>query len=68
MTGFVIFKHPEIKENEWLFCNVEKGKEWTIAGNKHRFGKIAYNNMGYEMSGCVPVFIKNRHILRNLLI
>ncbi len=57
-NGFVIFKHPEIKGSEWLFCNVEKDKEWTITGLSHRFGRIAYNRMGYVINNYVPVFLK----------
>ena len=55
-NGFVSVKHPEIKEKEFLFCNVKRGNEWTITGNKHRFGKTAYDSMGYPINGHIPVF------------
>ncbi len=58
--GFVIFKHPEIKDDEWLFCNVEKDKEWTVTGSNHRFGRIAYNRMGYVIDKHIPVFVRRR--------
>ena len=65
MTGFVIYKHPEIKDDEFLLSNVDIGEEWFFGfhdgkqtTNNGRLGKIAYDNMGYEVPGRVPVFVK----------
>ena len=66
MAGFVVTgsKHPEQKNDEWFFCNVEKGKECTIVGSP-RFGETAYDNMGYKIPNYVPVFAKGNNIWKD---
>ena len=65
MTGFVVYKHPEIKTDEFLLSNVKIGEEWLFGfhdGKKTtsngRLGKIAYNNMGYKVPGHIPICVK----------
>lgn len=64
MAGFVVYKHPEIKDNEFLLSNVKIGEEWKFGlfnekpNRNGRVGKIAYDNMGYLLPGYVPVFVK----------
>ena len=64
-NGFVIYKHPEMKDNEWHVCNVKQGEEWLFGffndrRKNHRLGKIAYDNMGYPVNNSRPVFVKNK--------
>ena len=65
MTGFVIYRHPEIKDDEFLLSNVQIGEEWLFGfhngqktTNNGRLGKIAYDRMGYEVPRHVPIFVK----------
>lgn len=65
MAGFVAYKHPEIKDDEFLLSNVKIGEEWQFGffggektTNNGRLGKIALDSMGYVVHGQVPVFVK----------
>lgn len=67
-NGFVIGKHPEMKDTEWLFSNVKIGEEWLFGcfdgkcKNGGRFGKVAYNKLGYVIAGYRPLFIKRKKL------
>lgn len=65
MSGFAIYRHPEIKDDEFLLSNVKIGEEWMFGffdgrqtTNNGRLGKIAYDSMGYEVPMHIPVFVK----------
>ena len=66
MTGFTTFKHPEIKDDEFMLSNIAIGEEWLFGFfNKKtpadgRLGKIAYDTTGYISSGHIPVFKKKK--------
>jgi len=59
-----MYKHPEIKDDEFMLSNVKVGEEWLFGffdrqpTKNGRLGKIAYDNMGYEVPGHVPIFVK----------
>lgn len=66
MTGFVVYKHPEIRIDEFLLSNVKIGEEWKFGffdgwqtTKNGKLGKIAYDSMGYEVTGHIPVFVKS---------
>jgi len=66
-NGFVIGKHPEMKNDEWKLCNVKIGEEWLFGffygkRKNHRLGKIAYDNMGYVVANHRPIFIRIKKV------
>ena len=66
MTSFIVGKHPEIKDVEYLLSNVVIGDEWMFGFFKDRqpingrLGNIAYDNMGYVMPNHIPVIVKEK--------
>lgn len=62
--------HPELRENEFLISNVEKGKEWCFGFRNaettlgfSRLGKVAYDRLGRVRPNYLPVFSINWWVL-----